>query len=192
VGTGKEFRPILQEANRSVGLNLSLAERAYPGSDHTPFYGKKIPCLFFMTGIHPEYHKPADTVSTINIGGMVRVTRLLFLTAAKLASMDGRPAFQAQTPARGILGGRRRPRLGFTPDTEFDGTGTRIAEVSPDTPAARAGLRGGGVIVEFAGKPVKNLRDFFRLLSRVKPGAEAKLVFLRNGEKKSTKVRFEK
>jgi aminopeptidase-like protein len=39
------------------------------GSDHTPFFNKKIPVVSFTTGIHDEYHTPADTIGLINFEG---------------------------------------------------------------------------------------------------------------------------
>jgi len=39
------------------------------GSDHTSFYTKKIPVLFFLTGIHNDYHKTSDTIEAINFKG---------------------------------------------------------------------------------------------------------------------------
>src|SRR5213079_1736763 len=38
-------------------------------SDHTSFYIKDIPVLFFFTGVHSDYHKPSDDADKINYNG---------------------------------------------------------------------------------------------------------------------------
>jgi aminopeptidase YwaD len=43
------------------------------GSDHTSFYLKNIPVLFFFTGLHDDYHRPEDTPDKINYDGMADV-----------------------------------------------------------------------------------------------------------------------
>ena len=46
------------------------------------------------------------------------------------------------------------------------GEGVLVAEVAPDSPAAKIGLKAGDVIVEFAGKAVSSPRNFRRSSSR--------------------------
>jgi len=190
VGSGKEFEAVLNEANREIGLALTLSKAAYAGSDHTSFYTKRIPVVFFFTGIHPDYHRPSDTIEKIDFEGMAKVTQLVYMTAAKLASMDGKPAFVA------VKGGGRRgqrgPRLGIVPDFGYKGKGARIAAVSPNSPASAAGLEDGDVVVGFAGKQVKDMGDLLGLLGRTKTGSTVKLAFLRNGKRIETEVHFKK
>lgn len=38
-------------------------------SDHTSFYRKDIPVLFYFTGLHTDYHKPSDDADKINYKG---------------------------------------------------------------------------------------------------------------------------
>jgi predicted metalloprotease with PDZ domain len=167
-----------------------LGKNAGGGSDHASFYARKVPVLFFCTGGNPDYHRPSDTVARINFKGLVKVSKLVYLTAARLASMEGRAKFRAmKTPGRR---GQRGPRMGFMPDFGFQGRGARVAGISPETPASRAGLAEGDVIVGFKGKNVASMSDLFRLLSTVKPGEAVKVVYLRKGEKRTTTVRFEK
>ena len=54
-------------------LNLTLNEDGFGPSDHSSFYGKKIPVLFFFTGSHEDYHKPSDTADKINYEGEARI-----------------------------------------------------------------------------------------------------------------------
>jgi hypothetical protein len=49
-------------------------------SDHTSFYLKNIPVLFFFTGIHSDYHKPTDQAEKINYLGELQVIRLVYVS----------------------------------------------------------------------------------------------------------------
>jgi serine protease Do len=60
--------------------------------------------------------------------------------------------------------------------------GAIVAAVSKDSPAARAGLKQGDVILSFDGHPVKELRDLPRLVANTAPGSEAALTVWRDGQ----------
>ena len=188
--SGKGLDALFKACNETTGFHLTLPGAAYAGSDHTPFYQKKIPAVFLFAGVHPHYHKPTDTWDRLNYEGLAKAAKLLYLAAARLASRDGRPAFRAiQTPGRSR---RRGPRLGVMPDFGFEGEGARLAGVSPGTPASKAGLEAGDVIVAFKGRAVKSMTDLLTLLPDVKPGEKVKVVYLREGKRKETEVQFEK
>ena len=52
------------------GINAVFSFESFMrGSDHTPFHNKKIPVMFFLTGLHSDYHKPSDTIGLINLKG---------------------------------------------------------------------------------------------------------------------------
>ena len=46
-------------------------------SDHTSFYRKDIPVLFFFTGLHPDYHKPTDDYDKINYKGELYIVNFI-------------------------------------------------------------------------------------------------------------------
>ena len=47
-------------------LKLTFTEEGSGPSDHSAFYSKNIPVLYFTTGAHDDYHKPSDTWDKIN------------------------------------------------------------------------------------------------------------------------------
>ncbi|HET6467113.1 MAG TPA: DegQ family serine endoprotease [Geminicoccaceae bacterium] len=63
--------------------------------------------------------------------------------------------------------------------------GALVARVEADTPAARAGVRSGDVIVEFNGTPIRQLRDLTRAVADFTPGETAHVVVLRDGERQT-------
>jgi len=58
----------------------------YGGSDHMPFEQKGIPVAYFFNGVHPDYHKPADTWDKIDYSQMQETLRLVLATAWQLAN----------------------------------------------------------------------------------------------------------
>jgi serine protease Do len=61
--------------------------------------------------------------------------------------------------------------------------GALIGDVMPDSPAARAGIRTGDVIVEFGGKSVATSSDFRKMTAQTAPGTRVRIGLFRNGEK---------
>ena len=61
-----------------------------------------------------------------------------------------------------------------------------VAGVSPGSPAVRAGLKEGDVIISFAGRPVANLDDVHRLLTADVIGRVIEVVLLRRWTLKRT------
>jgi serine protease Do len=60
--------------------------------------------------------------------------------------------------------------------------GVLIADVTADTPAAKAGLKRGDVVTAVDGHAVETPRDLTRQIAMAKPGTEVKLDFLRAGK----------
>jgi S1-C subfamily serine protease len=58
-----------------------------------------------------------------------------------------------------------------------------VADVEKGSPAAKAGLREGDVIVSFGGKAVRSIDDLHRLLTEDEVGAEKTLTIIRHTEK---------
>jgi hypothetical protein len=188
MGTGDNFKVILEEANKEIGLDLRLAKGAGGGSDHSSFLAKKIPIMFFVTGGNPQYHSPKDTVDRIDFGNLTKASKLAFLAAARLTAEDGRPKFvppQRQGRPRG-----QGVRLGFFPDDWYDGKGALMQAISPDTPASRAGLKAGDIILKYGGKDVPSIKELRTMLRETKRGSKVELVILRKGRTFKVTVQF--
>jgi len=169
-----------QDLTLTVGQNDDVGR-----SDHLSFYNKKIPVLHFSTGVHGDYHRPSDTWDKLNIDGMARISDLVLVTALKIAnshepmnfvSLPSRPP-NDQTENRGGIG----VYLGTMPDYGANSDGVRLAGVADDSPAARAGLREGDVIVKFADAKIQNIEDLAAALRNRKPGDDVSITVLRGG-----------
>lgn len=57
----------------------------FSGSDHYPFYRKKIPVLFFFTGLHKDYHKQTDDYEFIDFDKLVSVSKAGFVAGYRVA-----------------------------------------------------------------------------------------------------------
>ena len=69
-----------------------------------------------------------------------------------------------------------------------EGTGALVAGVTPDGPAAKAGIEGGDVILKFDGKEVSTMRGLPRLVAQTPIGKNVDVDLLRAGQKKTLKV----
>jgi serine protease Do len=69
-----------------------------------------------------------------------------------------------------------------------EATGAVLTEVTPKSPAAKAGLESGDVVLEFNGKPVRDARHFRLEVARSKPGEAVSVKIRRDGATKTIKV----
>jgi serine protease Do len=69
--------------------------------------------------------------------------------------------------------------LGMNPD---EPTGAIVASVTPNSPAAKAGLKPGDVILSANGHPVKSVHDLPRLVAAMPPGQKIEMTLRRGGK----------
>ena len=63
--------------------------------------------------------------------------------------------------------------------------GALVAQVNPDTPAAKAGIQRGDIIIEFNGHPIHEMNELPRMVAETAPGSKATLKILRDGKEKT-------
>lgn len=183
-GTGIEDA-LMRYASRH-GLTVEPSKDSGGRSDHAPFIRHEIPSLHFLTGIHPDYHKPSDDADKINAPGGVKVARLVHDVAVEVANADTRPAFQAvriesRTSAASAGTPTFRVVMGLAPGyAEGDEPGMAVEAVTPDGPADLAGMKGGDRIVRIDGKDVANIYDYMAALRKNQPGDQVEVVVLRD------------
>jgi hypothetical protein len=197
VGTGSTFQKILDEARDASHLKFDYAQGGYASSDHTSFVAQKIPVLFFFSGLHADYHKPSDTWEKINPDSAARLLNVVAGTTVAIASASERPAFNNvldSNPHSGGVpggGGGYGPYFGSIPDFGQTENGVKFSDVKPGSPAAKAGLKAGDVLIQFGDKPIKNLYDFTDALRRSKVGDVVHVTVLRDGKELQADVKLE-
>ncbi len=174
-GTAAMFRPMLEEMRKDTDLNLDFSEQAgYGSSDHTSFTTRQVPVLFFFSGLHSDYHKPGDTPDKINSPQAVKLLQFIAEVTDRLSAGDRRPVFVrlADPRPQGMSGGGGGygPWFGSVPDFTELPDGYRVADITPGSPADKAGLKAGDIVFEFDGKPIRNLYDFTYALRSKRPG----------------------
>jgi hypothetical protein len=198
VGTGSTFAKILETAKDDSHLNFELSQGGYAASDHTSFVAKHIPVLFVFSGLHSDYHKPSDTWEKINGDAAVRLLGVVQSVTTQLADAPERPQFAAiveSNPHSGAVtggGGGYGPYFGSIPDFGETENGVKFADVKPGSPAAKAGLKGGDILVQFGEKAIKNLYDFTDALRRSKVGDVVPVTVMRDGKELKVEVTLER
>jgi serine protease Do len=66
--------------------------------------------------------------------------------------------------------------------------GALVAEVNPGSPAQKAGVHRGDIIIEFNGHPIHEMNELPRLVADTAPGSRATVKVLRNGKEKTLKL----
>jgi hypothetical protein len=192
VGTAAPFKNWLEEGRQSVGLTLDYSESGNASSDHASFAGKHVPVLFFFSGLHSDYHRPSDTADKINVGGAIQTVSLAYLTALRIANEPVRLSFvEVDEPRRGGGGTGYGVYFGSVPDFRDDLKGVLFSDVRAGSPAGKAGLKAGDLMIEFDQKPIQNLYDFTYALQSKKAGDIVEVVVERGGQKVRVNVTLE-
>jgi hypothetical protein len=197
VGTGSTLKAVVEQAQKeeNSGFKIEYSPGGYSSSDHTSFVAKKIPVLFFFSGLHSDYHKPSDTWDKIDPDAAARLLNVVGETGELLADAEERPSFivvaEDQPGGRSGGPGGYGPYFGSIPDFGQVETGVKFSDVKPGSPAAKAGLKAGDILVQFGDKPIKNLYDFTDALRRSKVGDVVEVKVLRDGQPVTASVKLE-
>jgi len=194
-GTSPGFQKLVQDANHALNFDISFSGSGYGASDHTSFTVKEIPVLFFFSGLHSDYHKPSDTADKIDAADGARVVELVANVVNGLDALNDKPQYvRVAEPAHSGTGGGGGygPYFGSIPDFgEVEHGGVKFSDVRDGSPAARAGLKAGDILIEFGGNKIDNLYDFTYALRARKPGDKVSVTVLRGTERITRDVTLE-
>lgn len=159
-------------------------------SDHTSFYRKDIPVLFYFTGLHSDYHKPSDDADKINYVGEMNIVKHI---VSVIDATNKRPDKLAFTRTREVQMGasaRFSVTLGIMPDYTFSGAGVRVDGVSENRPAQKVGIKTGDVITAIGEHKVTSMDAYMKALSQFKKGDKTTVTYNRGAESKSATIEF--
>jgi hypothetical protein len=183
-----EWIHIVNGAGYVTGAPLQAVMNDPGGSDQKSFIEIGVPAVQLFTGAHADYHQPGDTTDKIDGAGLVKVAAVARELVAYLAErptpltskLTGAPGAAAAPAA-----GERRVSFGSIPDYAFPGPGVRITGTMPGSPAEKAGLQAGDVIVKLGDKPIASMREFSEALKAFSPGEKVTVTYQRDGQPKS-------
>ncbi len=188
-GTAKEFDALVDRFGKDYGFEVTKKPSGFGPSDHSSFYGVKVPVLFFFTGTHTDYHRPTDDFEKLNVAGMRRIAEMVCEMALALATADTRPQYQEVHGGNESLGGGGdRPYFGSIPDFAQEEPGYALSGVTKGGPAERAGLQAGDNIVRFGESKIGNLEDFDSALRKYKAGDKVPVIVKRKGQEVKIEV----
>jgi aminopeptidase YwaD len=150
-------------------------------SDHTSFYRKDIPVLFFFTGVHSDYHKPSDDANKINYDGTTKIVKYIYSLVEATNSIERLPfskTREAATTAKSSF----KVTLGIMPDYTFSGSGVRVDGVSEGKLAQKVGIVAGDVVEQLGDIKFTDVQGYMSALGKFKKGDTTK-VKVKRGDK---------
>ncbi|MDP9230900.1 MAG: M20/M25/M40 family metallo-hydrolase [Bacteroidota bacterium] len=190
IGTSPEWGHIL-DLNGKKDFKIKIDSSGTGPSDHTSFYRKDIPVLFFFTGLHPDYHKPSDDADKINIMGEYRLINYIAGVVIKNAAYEkNKLVFTKTRETQTTTFARFSVTMGIMPDYTFSGNGVRADGISEDRPAQKAGLKAGDIIIQLGEYPVSSLENYMQVLGKFKKGDKTKVKYKRGIETLEAEVQF--
>lgn len=187
-GTSILWESLLQQSE-ITGLQINLSKGGLGGSDQFSFYNDSLPVLFFITGLHGDYHVPTDDADKINYDGINRILSYAEELITKIDSVDKIP-FSSVSQEGSARSYTKGVTIGVVPDHAFNGKGMRIDGVSNGRPAEKAGLKKGDIIVKMGKYEVNDMAGYMTALSKFKKGDVTKITYLRGDKTETTEVQF--
>ena len=174
-GTSGVFPSWLPEAASRANLDpvVTLSGHGIGGSDHQSFIKRGIPALHLFTGVHTDYHKPSDDADKFESDGARRVVEYARFLVGKIAAMESLPFTEvvlAEEDDRSQKDRSWSVWFGSIPDYAGEGGGLLLSGVQDNSPASRAGLLGGDVILQLGDIEVDTIHDFVYALQIYQPG----------------------
>ncbi|HKV40283.1 MAG TPA: M28 family peptidase [Blastocatellia bacterium] len=194
VATSPAWKPLLQSLNDEAGakadgvqavdrrFTLVLQDDGYGPSDHQSFYVHDVPVLFFFTGSQDDYHKASDTADKINNEGARQIAEFVAKLTLSIANRPDRIAFNRVKRETKPASGGFRVYLGTVPNYSEQTEGLKLDGIRPGSPAERAGLLAGDIVVKLGTLAVKNIYDYTYALEELRAGEETEIV-VRRAEK---------
>ena len=188
-GTSTLWPPLFNSLRNNKNISVKFDSSGTGASDHTSFYRKNIPVLFFFTGLHSDYHKATDDADKINFTGENIIVQYIY-KIIEYVNKKGKVVFTPTIERQMGTMATFSVTLGIMPDYTFSGVGVRVDGISEGRPAQKAGLETGDIIIQLGDHPVSSLEDYMRALNKFKKGDKTKVTVKRTQSTVEAEVVF--
>ena len=190
-GTSPQWGTLVDPNNKKNPFAIRIDSSGTGPSDHTSFYRKDIPVLFFFTGLHSDYHKPSDDADKINYIGETKIINYISGIVLSTTTTDQKLAFTKTRETQSTSSLRSGSvTMGVMPDYTYSGAGLRCDGVSDGRPAQKAGLKAGDIIIKVGDYTISSMDSYMQVLGKFQKGDKAKVKFKRGNEEMETEVQF--
>lgn len=177
------LRYLLASQNVGNELRLAFQPRVTADSDHYPFYSSRVPIIHLDTDKHDDYHRPSDDADRIVWDGILSLTKFAFRVSMEAANRPQLPGFRNEAFSEPVPTWMTRqkpvlPQVRFGVNWNSELSKQNIAEISnitPDSPAARAGLKIGDRVVKVGPWESGSMDDLRTILQMVKNPVEVRV-----------------
>lgn len=188
-GTSPQWASVIKANDKKLPFSIKIDSSGTGPSDHTSFYRKDIPVLFFFTGQHRDYHKPSDDANLINYTGQLAIVNYIHSIINNLNKQNQKLAF-TKTREQQMSVTPFRVTLGIMPDYTYAGVGVRADGVTDGRPAAKAGLKAGDVIIQLGEHAVSSVETYMQALNKFNKGQKTKVKYKRGSETFEAELEF--
>jgi aminopeptidase YwaD len=188
-GTSPQWATVIKPQDKKLPFVIKIDSSGTGPSDHTSFYRKDIPVLFFFTGQHKDYHRPSDDPESINYTGELHIIKYIDQIISDLNKQNQKLAF-LKTKETQMASSSFRVTLGIMPDYTYSGTGVRADGVTENRPAANAGIKAGDVIIQLGDIVVNSMDTYMQALGKFKKGDKAKVKYKRGTDVLESDIQF--
>ena len=177
-GTSPAWSDIIKTGNEFFKIKLDSSGSG--PSDHTSFYRKDVPVLFFFTGTHTDYHKPSDDANKINYKGELDIIKYIY-RVIEWANEKDKLAFTKTKESNTSAKSSFKVTLGIMIDYTFSDNGVLVEGVSENRPAQKAGIKVGDILYQIGAHPFSDVQTYMQTLNKFNKG-DATKVKLRRGK----------
>ncbi len=195
--SAREWKFIVMGTGYVTGTEAEAVTQQLDASDQKSFIDMGIPAVQIFTGPHTDYHRPTDTADKMDKQGLVKVAAFVKEMAVYLSERPEPLTFTGKigaAPAHSAKAmkqkGRKGTGLGTMPDFSYQGKGVKIGGITNGSPAAKAGLLKGDIIIKFGNKEISDLRTYASALKNHKPGDEVEIEYIRKDKRVKVKVKL--
>ena len=190
-GTADEWQHIFRGVGFVTGIKGKNVPARIGGSDQDSFIEAGVPAVQIFTGPHEDYHRPTDTPDKIDHAGLVKVATFVKEALAYLIEREPPMTVRIEEASESTAtnsanhthtsNSTRRVSFGSVPQFDFTGPGVKLEDVVKDSPAAKAGIQAGDILIRIDNTKLEDLRAFSNHLKTLTPGQSVVAHLLRDG-----------